>query len=100
MTADRRDVMTVLRRVARSGVLAFALAFVLVFNGLAGLHLMARSSVAANADAAFSSICHNGGEVESPTPGDGDVRRDGCHGCPVCGGPQLAATASNSVEFR
>jgi hypothetical protein len=99
MAADSHNPMRVLRRLARSGVLAMTLAFALSLSGLVGLHMTARHAVAANAAQAFKMICHGDGLTEAQTPNNGQERHDGCPCGPICGSQQLASPASHAIAF-
>jgi hypothetical protein len=99
MAADSHNPMKVLRRLARSAVLAMTLAFALSLSGLVGLHMTARHSVEANAAQAFRMICHADGLAQAPAPDDGQQRHDGCPCGPLCGSQQLAAPACHAIAF-
>jgi hypothetical protein len=97
--ADSDDPMTMLRRLARSGVLVITLAYALALSGLVGTHMSARHSVEANSAAAFQMICHADGRAEAPTPNDRQERHAGCPCGPLCGSQQLASPASHAIAF-
>ena len=99
MRLNSCDPMKVLRRLARSAVLAMTLAYALALSGLAGMQMTARHSVEANAAAAFKVICHADGLAEAPTPNDRQERHAGCPCGPLCGSQQIASPASHAVAF-
>ena len=99
MAADSHNPMKMLRRLARSGVLAMTLAYALALSGLAGSHMSARHSVEANAAQAFKMICDADGLADAQTPNNGQDRRDGCPCGPLCGSQQIASPASHAIAF-
>jgi hypothetical protein len=99
MAADSHNPMKVLRRLARSAVLAMTLAYALALSGLVGTHMSARHSVEANAAQAFKMICHADGLADAQTPNNGQDRRDGCPCGPLCGSQQIASPANHAIAF-
>ena len=100
MAADNDDLMRMVRRLARSRLLAMTLAFVLALSGLVGvINMTARHSVEANAAQALRMICHGDGLAEAQTPNNGQERRDGCPCGPLCGSQQMASPASHAVAL-
>jgi hypothetical protein len=97
--ADSDDPMKMLRRLARSAVLAMTLAYALALSGLAGMQMTARHSVEANAAQAFKMICHADGLAEAQTPNDGEGRHAGCPCGPLCGSQQIATPTYNAIGF-
>jgi hypothetical protein len=97
MAVESHNPMKVLRRLARSGVLAMMLAYALALSGLAGMQMTARHSVEANAAAAFKLICHADGLAEAQTPNDDEGRHAGCPCGPLCGSQQIASPTGHAI---